>query len=191
MKAQVFLNKGFFNPKINRPTWAIQIQRGKHRYTHLPTIGTSNLKARVNWLNEQAKDYDVSNRDIWALTDCTCKACSGIKLKYHKAEHNKDAGYGPEECPRCAGKGYMTVSDEARWESWQQHKLCEELGLDAPDQSNKRRPTAYQLKKAKIEKLKAKMNAEAANKKIAKETLTQIRYEFEPPTDYRSVTSGW
>lgn len=119
MKATLRITKAYVQDHIRQPAWAIYVQQSKNRWYHLPTLNRANLKDIAQ--QHQGKELNVSDPSIWKRVDCTCSRCDGRKLDYHKPPANSyetKLQWGPEPCPRCAGKGYETVSDEQRFAQW-------------------------------------------------------------------------
>jgi hypothetical protein len=100
--------------------WAIYLQRGKYRYYHLPTVGRPDLKALVGRLNAKGVEANLSDDSIWKREDTTCPCCAGHGQWFTEVLNDKPQFKG--ECARCAGKGYMTVSDERRYASYLNHR---------------------------------------------------------------------
>jgi len=124
MKAQVKLTKTTID---NTPTWGLYVQRGSHRWLHLPTLGKrGNLKALAARINEEVaqglRTLDVANRDVWALEDCTCSLCYGKKRAVRMIENDRPVLYD-NPCPRCKGKGYETPSDQRRYSAYLAHRM--------------------------------------------------------------------
>lgn len=170
--------------------WFLYTEHNNSLYIHVPSIGMRNLK---NGCGEKMCNL---RKKIWRKIDRTCPACQGSKLMYHRATATKDQCYGPESCPRCKGKGYWTWNDEARWEKWQEARLCEEMGVEVsystPYQAKAARvaaakahkngtasypltPTPYQAKAARVAAVKARKNAEAAAKAVGDEAIMQMQ----------------
>jgi hypothetical protein len=134
MKSNLSITKtGFVAPEgvtDHKLYWAMYIQRGKYRYYHKPTVGTSNIKGRASAMNAKGQTTcNVKDTAIWARKDTTCDRCSGRKVNFHKTQTG--VTWGPDVCPRCQGKGYLSVGDEYNWEKWQERKFMEQHAADA------------------------------------------------------------
>jgi hypothetical protein len=132
--------------------WCLFVEHNQALYIHLPSVGMSNLK---NGTGE--RECNLRKTSIWLKQDRKCPACQGKKLAYHKATAHKDQCYGPDACPRCQGKGWWSLSDEKRWEVYQEARFCEEGGVEY----NPSYSTPYQAQAAKVAAVKARMNAAA------------------------------
>jgi hypothetical protein len=148
--------------------WCLFVEHNQALYIHLPSVGMSNLK---NGTGE--RECNLRKTSIWLKQDRKCPACQGKKLAYHKATAHKDQCYGPDACPRCQGKGWWSLSDEKRWEVYQEARFCEEGGVEySPSYS-----TPYQAQVAKVAAVKARMNAQASanNHAVGDEVLMNLQ----------------
>ena len=145
--------------------WCLFVEHNQALYIHLPSVGMSDLKKGTG-----ERECNLRKTSIWLKQERKCPACQGKKLAYHKATAHKDQCYGPDACPRCQGKGWWSLSDEKRWEVYQEARFCEEAGVEySPSYS-----TPYQAKAAKVAAVKASMNA-----------AMERRYEAKPLTEYQ------
>ena len=193
--------------------WFLYVEHKGAMYIHVPSIGMSNLK---HGCGEKMCNL---RKKIWRKIDRTCPACKGGKLMYHRATATKDQCYGPDDCPRCHGKGYWTMSDEARWEKYQEARACEQMGVEvtyatpyeakaarvraAKAAKSSQPKTEYQQKAARVAAVKARMNAQASvnNKAVGMEVIMRlqdavadeevIRAIATPPSYDELVSDAW
>ena len=97
------------NPETGK--FAIYCQYKGKRYWHLPTMYSNTLlRPIVDAANDSHKHLHLANRDVWSEpSDMTCERCSGKE---------------GTECPRCAGKGWMSESDQYRWGTYMWHNYA-------------------------------------------------------------------
>lgn len=158
--------------------WTLYIQKGKHRWLHLASQGTPGLKARAAQYNAEKRDYEVTNREVWAHVDCTCQRCHGSRVAV-------DITGEGTACPRCAGKGYVTVSDETRYNEYLKHMARVQAGVQAD------RDAYYERLAHKHCRTPQHRARVAANKAAAKAGIKYCRDELAPPRDYASMSRGY
>jgi len=101
--------------------FGLYLQKGKHRWWHIPTLGRKDLKQVI--LRNGQRDFAVGDRDIWDLEDCTCTRCAGTGLYAWAFENGKPKPSCSGPCHQCQGKGYLSYSDERRTETYWEHRV--------------------------------------------------------------------
>lgn len=97
--------------------WGIYVDYQGRRYWHLPTQYKSVLlRPLVEHHNAAHTKLNLGDRKVWSKPQNTsCQVCDGFdKLK------RKEITALPD-CPRCAGKGWMTIGDNVRWATYAFH----------------------------------------------------------------------